>query len=148
MNAHRKKATPNRTVPSQLILHICVQVAGLTQAFPSANQAMHISVYLTARNDYAVLMESWWLWACAGDLLAYWWRSGTTFSLHEHAKIPKAFSNTSRPAWPNNHRLTCARSRESICIKRQCAQTPQRAWERCSSIAQHPACAKPWPIAL
>jgi len=35
-------------VPSDFILHVCILVAGIIRAFPSAHQAMHITVYLIA----------------------------------------------------------------------------------------------------
>jgi len=39
-------------VPSELVFQVCVLVAGIICAFPSAHQAMHISVYLEVSEVY------------------------------------------------------------------------------------------------
>ena len=43
----KKKPNP---IPIELIFHAAILVAGVTRAFPSAHQSLHISVYLGARN--------------------------------------------------------------------------------------------------
>lgn len=81
------KTEKGKAVPSDFILHVCILVAGIIRAFPSAHQAMHITVYLVAMRyengtpgGYRVFGGSVATFLC---VLYYWW----AFRPHNQDKL-------------------------------------------------------------